>query len=328
MPDLTGHPQHYSTQIKVRGHRFGLAERELPALDDFAATGLVAGTDGGAVIHTGIADGWLHVQLVVLAEPPAGVEDGWEEAAEVSWRALEGRAALDARGRAATPPSPGDYRLRVYARGRDEGDVFYEHYRLVVWPAPAAAPVVLRRTDRLGHRLRGEPEPVRPARPEHAYRWLRRTVIAEGGTVTVVTGASPADVLRAFGADPDRPEPVAEFGADGRILGVLDAGGAVVVVEPMGFAGSHDEVLLAASTSGRAASMYWNINGHTRLAFAERGRIVPHDELPEVLDGLDFTDYLELPGKGLVAVGRFTGRGLAPEDLEQLHAGGIGYRVP
>ncbi|GIJ49344.1 hypothetical protein Val02_62300 [Virgisporangium aliadipatigenens] len=47
--------------------------------------------------------------------------------------------------------------------------------------------------------------PVRPALPEEAFGWLRRSVIAQGATVTVVTGLPTDEVVRAFGGDPREP---------------------------------------------------------------------------------------------------------------------------
>ncbi|MEU7868846.1 DUF6461 domain-containing protein [Dactylosporangium sp. NPDC049140] len=333
-------PRRAGGSVQVRGHRFALAERDLPGEADFSATGIVAGTDGGAIVRTGIAEGWLRVTLVVLAEPPAPFPDepadgwDWEEVAEVSWHAAEGHAALGSLGRQ-TPPWPGDYRVRVYASGRDDGDAEFEHHRLVVWAAPAAPPILWRSTDRVGHRLRGEPEPERVRGPEYAYRWLRRSELRHAATVTVVTGATAADVVRAFGGDPDGPEPLRDDAQD-QVM-VLDAGDAVLAVENNGYAGSHREVLVAASAGGRAASMYWNVNGLTRLSFAERGRILAQhepwgreewpQELDGVLDGLDFARSGERPGKGLVAVERFAGRGIGPEDLARLRAAGVGYRA-
>ena len=38
---------------------------------------------------------------------------------------------------------------------------------------PAGPEVGYARTDRLGHRLRGAPEPTPPERPDAAYGWLR-----------------------------------------------------------------------------------------------------------------------------------------------------------
>jgi hypothetical protein len=69
---------------------------------------------------------------------------------------------------------------------------------------------VLKATDRLGHRLRGEPEPPVVVRPESAYRWLRSSGLEPAATVTVVTGSSPEQVVAAFGGHPARPVPADE----------------------------------------------------------------------------------------------------------------------
>jgi phage tail tape-measure protein len=73
-------------------------------------------------------------------------------------------------------------------------------------PLTAAPEIVHKRTDRLGYRLRGEPEPIRPEQPELAYRWVKDSALNTGATVTVVTGVTVEEVLRSFGADPARPE--------------------------------------------------------------------------------------------------------------------------
>lgn len=345
-------PQHMSRSVSVMGHRFGLVEHDLPERVDFGGNGLVAAVDGGVVIRTGVEQGWLRVELVVLAEAPGEMEPGWEEIAEVSWRATEGAAALVAPGGTSdqgrrpgqTPPWPGDYRVRVHARGRDDDDAEFERYKLIVWAAPAAPQSVHQRTDRLGHRLRGEPEPLRAPQPEHAYRWIQRTHLAQAATVTVVTGSTCDQVLRAFGADPSRPEPIDTIVHDLTLRGAinpwitaLDTGDAVLVVEDNGFHGTNSEVLTAVSARGRAASMFWNVNAVTRLSFAEQGRLLASFEpfgdedtrppVTEALAGLDFAEYGERSHKGLVAVERFTGRGITAADLTQMREAGIGYRV-
>ncbi|WDZ83632.1 DUF6461 domain-containing protein [Micromonospora cathayae] len=197
-----------------------------------------------------------------------------------------------------------------------------------------------RRTDRLGHRLRGEPEPVRPPRPEHGYRWIHRSPLSTAATVTVVTGTTTGDVLRAFGADPDRPVRLRDLrlqpGADPWVA-VLDTGAAVLAVEYNGYLGSRAEVLLAASAQGRAASMFWNVNAVTRLSFAERGRLLASFEpmgdvdtdpvVAATLAGLDFAGYGGRAEKGLVAVERFTGRGVTAVDLARIEEEGIAFRA-
>jgi hypothetical protein len=347
-------PQHSFGSVTVAGHRFGLTEHSFPEQDDFTGNGLVTVAEGGLVIRAGVEHGHVGSELVVLAQAPDDVESGWEEIVEVSWCAGKGGASLSAPDgtvngrhgrRSRTPPWPGEYRVRIHARGRDELDAEFERYKIVVWAAPSASDLVHQRTDRLGHRLRGQPEPVRPSRPEHAYRWVRRSPIAVAVTITVVTGATVEQTLRAFGADPARPEPLHDIG-QGRSqrgtveawVSVLDVGGAVLVVEDNGFRGTDQAVLSAASSGGRAAGMFWNVNAVTRLSFAEGGQVLAsfepsegHQHLPpavnDALTGLDFAEYDERIGKGLVAVERFTGYGITAADLTSIRDVGVGYRV-
>ncbi|WP_285474523.1 DUF6461 domain-containing protein [Actinoplanes sp. NBRC 101535] len=413
-------PQQAYTQAVVAGHRFGLSEDGTCPDADFSGNGLVAVVPGGVVIRTRIAEGTVSVEFVVLAEAPTEVDPHWPDVVEVSWHATEGGASLvtpahpsgpssaaiggsvPARvggpaSAGVTPPWPGAYRVRVHARGRDDGDAAYERYRLVVWAdrttpavlaapaasavpaaigvpavpampatsppvAPATSPVapaisveaiavavsqmVHRRFDRLGHRLRGEPEPVRPVPPEHAYRWVSRTALGMAATVTVVTGLPLAGVLRAFGADPDRPEPLDRIrqalmrgrgGPVPRWIAALDAGDAIVVVEENGYQGADRSVLRAVSVHGRAASMFWNVNALTRLSFAERGELLAafepwgDDRTPpeasEFVAGLDFAVPFDRAQKGLVAVERFTGHAFTAADMTAVEAADTCYRL-
>ncbi|WP_181663192.1 DUF6461 domain-containing protein [Actinomadura madurae] len=343
-------PLHSSGQAPVSGHRFALLEDDAVPDVDFSGNGLVAVVAGGAVIRTGVEDGHVRLLLSVLDGPPPDVATGWEEIVEVSWRASVGSAsvagpqAVQGQLRRVTPPWPGDYRLRVHARGRDDADET-ESYELVVWQAPAAPDIVHARSDRLGHRLRGEPEPTRPELPETSYRWLSRSSLSEAATVTVVTGADVADVLRAFNADPARPESLRTIAEDLMNRGstdpwvaVLDIGGAVLAVEYNGWQGSTAPVLTRASAGGRAAGMYWNVNMLTRLSFAEHGEVLLSQEpygdldappqLTATLDGLDFDDHHRRRHMmGLVAVQRFTGHGITAEDLARIEAADIAFRI-
>jgi hypothetical protein len=163
-------------------------------------------------------------------------------------------------------------------------------------------------------------------------------------TVTVVTGSTPEDVLRAFGADPARPEPLRRISDDvtARMsidpwVAVLDTPTAVLAVEYNGFRGADEAVLRRASAGGRAASMFWNVNALTRLSFAEGGHVLASFEpsgdinagpaVAAALDGLDFDDYRDKEGKGLVAVQRFTGRGITAQDLDRIEAADIAFRI-
>jgi hypothetical protein len=343
-------PRGSSGSVQVSGHRFALLEDgDIPEAD-FGGNGLVAVVPGGAVIRTGVETGHVRILVHVLEGPPQDVATDWDEIVEVSWRASVGGASVVGAGaveqqlRRVTPPWPGDYRLRVHARGRDDADET-ESYDLAVWQAPAAPETVHARTDRLGHRLRGEPEPRRPELPEAAYQWLRRSSLSEAATVTVVTGADIADVLRAFNADPALPESLRSIAEDllqrqsiDPWVAVLDIGGAVLAVEYNGWQGSSEQVLTRASASGRAASMYWNVNALTRLSFAEHGDVLLSEEPFGVLDAapplattladLDFAEFRRgKPMMGLVAVQRFTGHGFTADDLARIEAADIAFRI-
>jgi hypothetical protein len=188
--------------------------------------------------------------------------------------------------------------------------------------------------------LRGEPEPPVVDRPEVRYRWIAQSRLTVAATVTVATGLPVEDVLRAFGADPARPEPLEDLReayAD-PWLAVLEFDGVVVAIEENGYFGSRAPVLTAASRAGRAASMFWNVNAVTRLSFARGGEVLSSfepmlgassadDEVTAALAGLDFENYRDRNEKGLVAVERFTGRGLYAEDLEDIERLGVAYRL-
>jgi hypothetical protein len=341
-------PRQSSGSATVVGHRFALLEDgHVGAGDpevDFSGNGLVAAVPGGAVIRTGVDSGEVRIVLGVEESepPPEEFTQIWDEIVDISWRAEVGGASVGdgPHLRRATPPWPGDYRLRVRARGRDETqDRGAEWYELTVWKAPWAPEVVHLRTDRLGHRLRGEPEPVPPKRPEDAFRWLRNSAIEVAATVTVVTGCGVQDVVRAFGGDPARPASILASESDAWVA-VLDVGDAVVAIEDNNFQGSTAPVLSRASATGRAASMFWNVNAVTRLSFAERGEVLfsqePFEEivdppapLADVLEGLDFSNARR--GKramGLVAVQRFTGYGVTGDDLARILDADVCYRLP
>ncbi|WP_020667266.1 DUF6461 domain-containing protein [Amycolatopsis nigrescens] len=342
-------PRAASGSVLVHDHRFALAEgAAFPEDPDFSRNGLVDVTGGGLVIRTGIEEGWVSVTLRVLEEPPAEVDaEWWDEVVEASWTALTGSASVFGPRQPAqrnlrdeTPPWPGDYRVRVHANGRDTDDE-RESYELVLWSAPRSAELVYETTDRLGHRLRGEPEPPVISSPEDGYRWVNDSALQVAATVTVATGITSEEVLHAFGADPAEPAALTELreamGIDPWVA-VLEVDGAVVAIEENGYQGSYGPVLRPLSQAGRAASMYWNVNAVTRLSMARNGEVLmscepgtqdPPDD-PEVtaaLEGLDLDDFHNRIGKGLVAVERFTGHELRPGDLDRIKAACLAYRI-
>ncbi|TWP52684.1 hypothetical protein FKR81_10315 [Lentzea tibetensis] len=328
-----------SENAVVTGHRFALADGELPEHVDFSGNGLVAAVPGGVVVRTGMADGAAPVFFRVSQQPPAEVDlRGWDEVVELSWTAASGGATLSGTRKSMwnrqneTPPWPGDYRALVSASGRD-GD-FREHYDVVVWQAPLAPEVVHKRSDRLGHRLRGEPEPPVVVAPEARYRWIAER-FGVAATVTFVVGAPFTHVIRAFGANLGEGEPLSDhhelwFAATGLPSGL------VVVVEENHYRGAQPETLKELSRYGRAASMFWNVNAVTRLSFARKGKVLAsakpgYDadddwdpfrgsaaEVRAALNGIDFHDWRELYAKGVTAALRFVGGELVPADLDRL----------
>lgn len=344
-------PRANSGSITVSGHRFALAEGKLPdAAPDFADNGLVAEVDGGLMIRTGVAEGQVHVGLQVLEEAPAEVNTVvWDDVIEVSWAASEGLATVyGAAGSiwqhpygAETPPWPGNYRVRVHADGRDENSG--ERYQVVVWSAPPAPQLVHKRTDHLGHRLRGEPGPPVVERPEQKYYWFEKQC-SEPATILVATGGVTVDqVLRIFGADPSRPTTMSELYADpdfdySRVVRAWPVDDGVLAWEVNGWQGASDEVLRPLSLLGPVASWFWNVNALTSLCFALGGQVLaafepgfdqPPDE-PEItalLADLDFDDYRHKNAKTMLAIERFTGHELPSAHFEGLSPDGPVYRI-
>ncbi|MFD9737801.1 DUF6461 domain-containing protein [Umezawaea sp. NPDC059074] len=313
-----------SANPTVRDHLFALADGPVPDTADFSANGLVAVVPGGVLVRTGIAEGHVPVSLSLVAEPwPETDLTGWDEVVEVSWHAEVGDARIG--GQVVTPPWPGDLRVLVLATGRDDG--VDEGYSVRVWPAPAAETVVGKLTDRLGHRLRGEPEPPVVVPPEKDHWWVEKSVFQVAVTVTAVVGLSAEEVLEVFGVDAETGSMAeARVGEINQWIAVSEADGVVVVFEDSGFAATRDEVLQRLSRNGKAASAYWNVNAGTRLSFARDGEVLasfepgpcPSDD-PEVraaFDPFDFVDRRHRDAKMVAAVARFTGRTITEADFD------------
>ncbi len=290
--------------VPVFDHEFLLVEELGLTKADFTTNGLVGAVDTGFAVRTGIAQGHAPVSLRALEDPPQDVDLAhWDEVVEISYTAVNGGARL---GPAETPPWPGEFRVRVHSRGRDEED---ENYSVLIWQAPFAEPLVHKKTDRVGHILRGEPAPDVVLAPDAEVRWLEKT-LGEAATVTIVTGLTAAEV-----------EP--EFETDFFVVETEDA---VIVVENNHYVGSRDDVLERLSRNGKAASHYWNVNRDTRLSFARAGQLIASEHTdegayfgddPEVaaaVDGFDWDDWRHTDAKAITAVARFTGRTI-PRDV-------------
>lgn len=135
------------------------------------------------------------------------------------------------------------------------------------------------------------------------YGWLvaEESALAEDGCVMVAAGLATSDALEVFGALADEPE----TDADEVVEQVLDQGrqaagfttlapGAALVVEILGFEGSRDDVLAAASVHGPAASVTWDVEGMVLFSWATGGEFLGTIELMDVLEYLDDLD-VEIP---------------------------------
>ncbi|WP_116022272.1 hypothetical protein [Thermomonospora umbrina] len=152
------------------------------------SNGLIDAQPGGvAIVFTGVHTGEVDVTLDVRDRPPPSADtDTWDDVVEVSLHAPEGQVRVSSVGAetedehllpVATPAGPGDYRIRVHARGRDgdpaaeatefdfgdedddydgalEDDGTTEEYLVMVWPAPTAPTTVHKQTDAYGAALR------------------------------------------------------------------------------------------------------------------------------------------------------------------------------
>ena len=171
-------------------------------------------------------------------------------------------------------------------------------------------------------------------RPATDYEWLLDTTISEAGCITVVADADEERLCAALGAarEPSGGTgfPVGESG-DWAWLHRGDT--ATVVVEDNGFQGSRSEVLGPVSKSsaiGKAASVFWNVNGIVSFTCARRGKTLGAIELIGItgdeLDGipnalhrlaLSANDHdINALSIGAAMVAAFTGVDFGPEILD------------
>ena len=181
-------------------------------------------------------------------------------------------------------------------------------------------------------------EPV-PAAESH---WIDGSLLAPAATVTAVTGASAAEVLAAFGADPAEPtglrELLEQHGIDPWVA-VSPVAGGVLAVEVNGWQGAQPPVIRAASAGGRAASDYWNVNALRTLSFARGAQVLAsfepglqaHDctdaEVLAALAGLSFDDHHTATASCAIAVARFTGLAITAADVDRIEAADVAYRI-
>jgi hypothetical protein len=124
---------------------------------------LVGAKAGCAVMMTGMHTGPVSFAVMMTEADPGPVTGYYEDIAEVSIEAtsdvycLVEWAGERSHRLPRLPRGPGSYRLRYHARGMDAANdptVFHldgpivDEYLLQIWPAPHAAPAILKLTSR------------------------------------------------------------------------------------------------------------------------------------------------------------------------------------
>ncbi|KUM96180.1 hypothetical protein AQI95_42670 [Streptomyces yokosukanensis] len=134
--------------------------------------GLIWVGHGSATIATGVNYGPVRVTVDARSQEPSLDLEDWEEVVEVSIHFETDEADLESMGGAIeeepqemplSAAGPGWYRLRVHARGRDEGaeaiDIDIdadpvEEYLIQSWPTPQAPEIRHKTTDTHGAEVR------------------------------------------------------------------------------------------------------------------------------------------------------------------------------
>ncbi|MFI0192023.1 hypothetical protein ACH4PW_31320 [Streptomyces sp. NPDC017082] len=167
---MTEQATHGQQLVPVHYHQFRISDEHGPVGPDMRRqhNGLIEVEDGIATILTGIHTGDVDVTVTFHADAPQPGDVGWEEIVEVSLHSASGEllvrglmADLDEELPELSFNGPGDYRLRIHARGRDTAvdltpDDVTEWYLIQVWPAPAREAAVLRQSDDYGASVRAE----------------------------------------------------------------------------------------------------------------------------------------------------------------------------
>ncbi|WP_317767868.1 hypothetical protein [Rhodococcus oxybenzonivorans] len=131
------------------------AWEELPPLPEIGF-GLAASDRGMVYVYTGMYMGPLDLEVEVLGDRPAIVDDGWEDIEEVSFETFSDTVTVLTGSEtpiAGFPPTvlsagAGTYRVRVHSFGRDlmwdlVAEVPVEKYKIQIWPAALAGSVVV-----------------------------------------------------------------------------------------------------------------------------------------------------------------------------------------
>ena len=154
--------------VPVHYHQFDIGDEGGSAGPDLARehNGLMRVADGVITVVTGIHTGEVAVTVALSHSEPSPDPGDWQEIVEISAHSASGglmvrgiMADLDEDLPVLSFNGPGDYRLRVHARGRDTAvdlapDEITEWYLIQVWPGSAQEATVLRQRDAYGATVR------------------------------------------------------------------------------------------------------------------------------------------------------------------------------
>ncbi len=154
--------------VPVQYHQFDISDEDGPTGPDIdrSHNGLVRVTDGIVTVMTGIHTGDVDVTVTLHDTPPNPDAGDWQDIVEISAHSVSGDLRvrgimddLDEELPVLAFNGPGDYRLRVHARGRDTAvdlapDEVTEWYLIQAWPAPAEPVTVRRQSDNYGASVR------------------------------------------------------------------------------------------------------------------------------------------------------------------------------
>ncbi|WP_448060438.1 hypothetical protein [Cellulomonas hominis] len=151
-------------EVRAEWHHFDVTDVAVPITSRVPArgtehTGLVRRYPTGLEIITGVVAGPVNVTVVTSDSAPPEPDHGdWQDVCSVSVRVLAGPLVLSGPLDSPSPSSarldlhgPGDYRIRIHARGRDTSydlavEAPCEDYLVEVWPEPRSDTTPLRAT--------------------------------------------------------------------------------------------------------------------------------------------------------------------------------------
>ncbi|MFJ9738589.1 hypothetical protein [Streptomyces sp. NPDC101166] len=156
--------------VPVQYHQFDISDEDGPAGPELERVhnGLVRVTDGVIVVMTGIHTGDVDVTVALHQTEPAPDNGEWQEIVEISASSVSGELSvrgmmddLEEEHPALSFDGPGEYRLRIHARGRDTAvdlapDEVTEWYLIQSWPSSIHEVTVLRQTDSYGASVRAD----------------------------------------------------------------------------------------------------------------------------------------------------------------------------